>query len=295
MFKGKSVVNRLGKIRFVGSRVQVNDVELRARAGASLSLSRDQVTQLSLTVQDDHRMTFWNSGVVQRGTTVTYDNRYSFEIRGWTLNPDDGSIQLTFRSKASARLKDQTGPKNWGKQSVSSWFTQRFREAGLKPIVQPGLGDRVFQRQMGQTKGQKQSTWDVMTSAKEELGVWLVEAGNYGILAKPKWLEGVQPAPVRKWSFWWNSNTDHSALLTSSPRYRYTADSSPADTLSFGFLSVDADQMKPGDIVHFSGGLREVTRANWIVTDVTIPLANSGPVDVSCMRVRNPTPVKTGL
>lgn len=284
--------NRLRKVSFSGAGVS-HTLTGQVRAGSKISLESSQVNQLNVDLIDDTAMSLWNKGNIRKGTTVIYDGWLRFEVRGFAVNPNTGSLAVTVRSKGTAKLKEQRGAKNWGKQDVKKWFEARFREAGLKPIVQSGLGSRDFARQKAQSGSQAESTWDVMSRARDELGAWLFEAGEYGVLAKPSWLVKHRPSGMDRWDFWWNSATSYSAVLAGSPLYNYSADSSPTEELSFGLLSYDAGDMKPGDTVKFSGNYYGIN-GEWIVKSVTIPLANSNPVEVSCMRPRDPVPQKAG-
>lgn len=284
--------NRLRKVVFSGQGVS-HTLTGQVKAGSRISLESAQVNQLSLDLIDDTAMSLWRKGNIRKGTTVVYDGWLRFEVRGFTVNPNSGSIGLTVRSKGTAKLKDQRGAKNWGKQDASKWMGDRFREAGLKPIVEPGLGSRDIARQKAQSGSQAESTWDVMSKLRDELGCWLFEAGEYGVFARPKWLYDKRPAGLDRWDFSWSSMLKYSPTLAGAPVYSYSADSSPTEELSFQLISYDAGDIKPGDTVNLSGNLTGAT-GGWIVKSVTIPLASTDPVEVSCMRPRNPVPQKQG-
>lgn len=282
--------NRLRKVSFSGQGVS-HTFTGQVKAGARISLESNQVNQLSLELIDDLAMSMWRKGNIRKGTTVIYDGWLRFEVRGYTVDPNTGSIGVTVRSKGTSKLKDQRGAKNWGNQNVSSWMSARLKEAGLKPIVEPGLGTRPIARQKAESGSQAESTWDVMSKLKDELGCWLFEAGEYGVFARPRWL--YDKTPLDRWSFRWNSTTSYSSTLAGSPTYSYNADSSPTQELNFKLVSYDAGDIKPGDKVYLTGSF---TGANggWIVKSVTISLSSTEPVDVSCMRPNNPVPQKAG-
>lgn len=282
--------NRLRKVRFSGGGVDF-DFTAQVQAGARVSLESNQVNQIDLTLTDDVGMSLWRRGNIRKGTTLTYDGWLRFEVRGYTVDPSAGTVQVTVRSKGTARLKDERGAKSWGKQDVRAWMSARFREAGLKPVVQPGLGKRDFARQKAESGSQAESTWDVMSRARDELGCWLFEAGEYGVFAKPSWLVKNQPREMNTWQFNWSSATSYSQFLAGSPVYSYSADSSPADELSLQLVSYDAGDIKPGDTVRLTGNYRDAT-GDWVVKSVTVPLTSTQPVQVGCMRPRDPVPQK---
>ena len=282
--------NRLRKVSFSGQGVS-HTFTGQVKAGARISLESNQVNQLSLELVDDLAMSLWRKGNIRKGTTVVYDGWLRFEVRGYSIDPNSGSVAVTVRSKGTSKLKDQRGAKNWGKQNVSKWMEARFREAGLKPIVQPGLGTRPVARQKAESGSQADSTWDVMSKLRDELGCWLFEAGEYGVFARPSWL--YEKTPLDRWSLRWNSATSYSGILAGSPKYSYNADSSPTQELSFQLVSYDAGDMKPGDKVYLTGSYFGAN-GGWIVKSVTIPLSSTAPVEVTCMRPRNPVPQKAG-
>lgn len=284
--------NRLRKVRFSGLGVS-HTFTGQVKAGSKISLESNQVNQMSLDLIDDNAMSAWRKGNIRKGTTVIYDEWIRFEVRGYTINPNTGAIGLTIRSKGTGKLKDQRGAKNWGKQNTSKWIEARFKEVGLKPIVESGLPARSIARQKAESGSQAESTWDVLARLRDEMGAWLFESGEYGVFARPKWLVDHRPRSLDRWDFVWKSASSYSSVLAGSPVYSYSADSSPADELTFQLISYDAGDIKPGDTVNLSGNF-SVANGKWIVKSVTIPLSNTDPVDVGCMRPRNPVPQKAG-
>ena len=267
------------------------NVARRLKSGSKVSLAADQTNQLSVTLLDDDEMSLWRNGNVKKGTRLVFNGSLRFDVRGWTVDPNAGSVQLTVRSSALSKLRDETGAKNWGKQNASKWMADRFRSAGLTPVVEPGLGSREFQRQKAEKDAQAESTWDVMARAKDELGCWLFEAGPYGVFGRPSWL--AKDRPLGQWKLSWSSPSVYSAVLGGSPTYSYTADSSPAASLSFKLLAWDAGDMLPGDVVQLSGSFRAATGV-WLVKSVDIPLDTTQAVSVECVRANNPVPQKAG-
>ncbi|MCQ9384456.1 hypothetical protein [Brevibacterium moorei] len=278
--------NRLGKVVFKSTSQGSRTLTGYVRAGANVSLAYDQVNQMSLTLQDDTSMTVYRRGGIRKGSTVTFNKWLRFEVRGYDAKPDDGEVGVTLRSKGTAKLKDQTGGKSWGTQDVSKWIKKRFKEAGLTAVVQPGLGKKKIVRTKP-SGGEKQSTWDVMNNLKDELGLWLFEAGKYGYCGRPTWFKTL-PKGVNRWNLWWKSTKSMHAGLAGSPEYSYTADSTPHEQCSFNLISADAEEIKPGDIVKFTGYFSKLNSDVWIVTNVTIPLASMEAVQVQCQRVINP-------
>lgn len=284
--------NRLRKVVFTGAG-QTRTFTGQVKAGSKISLESSQVNQLSLGLIDDSAMSMWRKGNIRKGTTVVYDGWLRFEVRGYTVNPNTGAIDLTVRSKGTSKLKDQRGAKNWGKPNVQKWMEARFREAGLVPIVEP-FGARPIARQKAESGSQAESTWDVMGRLRDELGAWLFEAGGYGVFGRPTWLYKTRGGgKLDRWEFRWNSANSYSSTLAGSPVYTYSADSSPRDEMTFNLVSYDSGDMKPGDTVWFSGAFTGIN-GGWIVKSVDIPLASTEPVQVSCMRPRNPVPQKAG-
>lgn len=281
---------KVRKVELRGNSQTLN-VAGRVKAGARVSLSSDQTTQLSLALLDDAEMSLWRNGNLRKGTRLVFDGSLRFDLRAWTVNPNDGTVQLTLRSTAASKLKDQTGAKNWGKQDATQWIAGRFRDGGLIPIVQPGLGKREFQRQKAEKDAQAESTWDVMSRAKDELGCWMFEAGPYGVFGRPSWL--LKSKPLNEWQLWWGSSLDYTSWMGGSPQYSFTEDSDPKESLSVSLLAWDAGDMLPGDIVRLSGNFRGAN-GSWLVKSVTIPLNHSAAVTVDCVRAVDPEPQKAG-
>lgn len=259
-----------------------------ACTAASLSLAVDQVTQMSLTFEDDHSASIFRSGVLSAGASINYGDWY-LTSDGETLKPGPVGPQLQIKapSRFVTALRKQTGAHSWGNVEVSGWVTAVARSVGMRAIVQPGLGHKTLVRKKPENDSAPESTWDVLTQVSREVGVWLFEYGSTLVFAKPTWL--VSSAwQHRNWPLVWDSWGKYTSGLAGMPEYEDTPGGEVREGITFRLLSADADGIRPGDTVRLSGGATGKMAGVWIVKSVDFPLTVAGVIVVKCQRPINP-------
>lgn len=283
--------NRLKNIKVTGKGLNTSLVE--SCISATFSASNSQITDMSFVFLDNPDLSVFTSGVLAAGASVNYGG-WNLVSSGLSLSMGKTGPELSIsaRSLFVERLKAQTGAKSWGSRDVSQWAMEIGKSVGMTPVVQPGLGKRQLVRAKSEG-GNKESTWDVLTATAENVGVWLFEYGPYLIMAKPSWLIK-HPWGGRQWDFFWRSPSDYSQGLTGLPKYSNRPGSNPEEQLVLSVIAADADKMRPGDSVFFTGP--GTMNGRWIATSVSYPMKISGAVTVSCVRpvdpvIPPPTPV----
>ena len=265
-------------VKFSGSAFTANLAT--AFSSGSLSLSTSQVTELSLTFIDSDDMFLARSYVTARGVTVTCQG-WVLEVRGREANADGGTVTVKARSKRAGKLKDQTGKKSWGKQTITSWVRSEARWAGFKRfLIEPSTAKATITR-AGKSKDQEaESSWDVLSRYRDQLGYQMFEYGDTFVFGRRKWIA----SQGQEWSWSWKSRNDYSETLAGSPRYSYSADSSPRESLTLPVQAVNASDIRPGDTIKLSGAM-SAWNGKWFVTGVDIPLRPNETVEVTATRL----------
>lgn len=256
-----------------------------ACTSADLSASISQVTQLSLTFQDSNDLTLFRGGKLRSGTTLSYGAWTTrvgpVEVKGGAVGP---TLSIKALSLGVSKLRGQTGAKNWGKHSVTSWVKDRAKSVGFKFIVQPNLGNRTIVRK--KPDGQdKESTWDVLNALAKELGVWLFEYGNTLVFARPSWL--VNRVGRRNIALYWSDWNSYTSSMEGLPTYKSDPDADLRESLVVRLVSSDADSVRPGDTITLGGNPGDM-RGTWIVTAVNFPMTRTAPVEATCQRAVDP-------
>lgn len=260
---------------------------------ATITTGMGSISELGLTFQDDHDASLFRAGVFQDGQIVSYGHWRGRLKGGPKLTNSRGGpkVAVTAPSLFVERLKEQTGEKNWGTLDVGRWIAQEAIKVGMIAEVQTGLGDKKIVREKGEDEN-KPSTWDVMTELSTELGAWLFETGRTMVFGKPNWLLRTRPSrriiPLR-----WVSNNEMSGGLMAMPEF--TSGNLDDQELSVKIIGDEADHTLPGDVVSLSGNLSggtARTNANgwWLVRDVGLPISNTAPVTLTCIRAKGVTP-----
>ena len=278
--------NRLTTVKIGGKPLPPNVAD--AVLTATMSYASDQVGELTLTVQDTQEAELIVSGMAKRGQPMDYAKQH-LVIRTVSHDPAPGGpiVTIKARSRVIANLKKQTGKKSWGTTDVASWVSGRVTEAGGK-IVAQSVGKDAITRQDSDIA---ESTLDVMRRLADQAGAWLFEADQTVYLGKPSWLAARKAA--RRWKFTWTSHGKYSEQLTERPAWRGTDDDDAGEELELSLTGDDADQIRPGHVVTYSGKVGEAS-GTWIVTEVRIPGSLVEPVLVTCKRPKDPKPVKAG-
>jgi len=278
--------NMLMNIRVTGKGLQADLVDSCTKA--TFSTACDAVTEMSLTFQDSMDLAIFRSGVLASGATVSYGG-WSMVARTQDLASGNAGPQLTIKAPSLfvERLRGQVGEKAWGRVDVSAWVAGVAAGVGMKTLVQPGLGQQTLVRAKPEGDN-RESTWDVLTSAATQAGVWLFEYGNILVFAKPSWLIKTTWAR-RSWDLWWDNWSSYSDGMGGMPKYSKDPNSNPGETLTVRLVSPDADQARPGDAVVLTGKAVGAMKGTWIVKSVDYPMTVAGAVTLACVRPVDPT------
>ena len=258
----------------------------------SLSLAIDKVTELKLNLLDDHALTLFRSKLMDQGASMHY-GEWAMTVDKVDLTAGKAGPELSVSALSTMVYKwqKQFGAKTWTNVDISQWFRDRCKEVGATALVQPGLGRRTIVRESNLEAG-FQNTWEVMSTVKRETGVWMFERGRTFVVGKPTWV-AKQYRDLNEWRIWWNGWGNYHTALTGLPSYSGRNDKARQQTLSFEMTSADADRIKPGDRVVFTGTHIGSMGGTWLVSEVGFPLHNAGPVTISCLRVVDPVKEKT--
>lgn len=254
------------------------------------SAAIDLVPAVKFVFSDDHELSLFRSRMFDQGATVTYAD-WTLTVADVDLKPTPAGPKLAVeaRSAVVTDWQDEHGPKTWSNADVSQWFTDRCRDVGAIPVVQPGLGRRTLIRETG-----RQSTWDVISQTKRELGLWLFERGRKVIIGRPSWIIR-QAEHISTWAFAWNSFYDYSDSLAGMPVYSGRNSRLEDQTMTIQLISEDADDIRLGDRVDMAGALT----GQWIVSKVLYPILSTAPVEAICVRPVDPStdsaPAHSGL
>ncbi len=258
-----------------------------ATASVKFGVAHDQITSVALAVNDTMDLSIFRSGVMAPGSSIAYGQWWTTitdnEVQTGSIGP---LLSVTALSRWVTRLRAQTGAKNWGTTDVSGWVTDRLKEVGAIPIVQPGLGRAAIAREKGEAGQEKPNTWDVMVQMQKQSGVWLFEYGPRFVFARPSWI--MANLKVRKtYDLWWTNFTKYHNALDGLPKYTHRPADDPAEQMTFRLVSPDADEIAPGDQVNMTGNVGGM-RGRWIVSGVSYPFTVGAAVEVTCLRPIDP-------
>jgi hypothetical protein len=281
------VSSRFKDVTVAGRNLSVN--LLNNVESMSVELSSSAISAFKVTFADTHEFNIYRSTVVNPGQTLTYEG-FTFDIGELETGSGNGgpTVSLNCVSKRVTALSKQTGEKSWGTHAdVSAWVKAAATSVNFTAVVQPGLGTAEIAR--AKPEGDKvESTWDVMTKLKDEVGVWLFEYGNLLVFAKPTWWAKVAKG---RWTYTWSTMTEHSPDLLAAPQYTRTpsAERDQREKLQLSVTGDLASKARPGDIVTLNSRLPNVGfKGQWIINSVDVGSTVRDPVALSCVRIVDP-------
>lgn len=279
--------------RYLGIKVSGSSMSRETNDGVTeldFTLSTSAVSSIKMTVLDDYLLRIFNQ--MRTGRTLTYAG-YSFRITTRSTDSSDGGavVKVEAISKRADKLQRDIGEKSWGNMDVGQWVKKVGGWGGFKVKVQPGLGTREMLRS-APDGASAQSSWDILSSLKSELGVWMFEYGDKLWFGKPSWI--VKQSGRGNWKFTWNNLRDHTASLVALPKYRETPDSREPDkreAMTLLYVSPYATQVRPGDTVQMSSRGKYKFEGKWLVASVNgAGTSATSPVSIECVRAVNPIP-----
>lgn len=156
----------------------------------SLEAAIDQVTQLTIGLQDDG-LALRRAGLASRGVLVDWAD---LDLVVGDVHVEAGpagqvaTLELHARPAVVRALKLRTGAKTWTGMSATEWLAQEVADVGGTLIAKPSaVGENITR---AEEDGQDpQSSWDVATTKASELGYWLFHTGaGQLVFAPPSWL-----------------------------------------------------------------------------------------------------------
>jgi hypothetical protein len=189
-------------------------------------------------------------------------------------------------SRYVEEFRGQVGGYSWGDRDVSEWAAAMARGVGMTPLVQPGLGRKTIVRAKPDG-GKPENSWDVLANMAKETGCWLFEYGATLVFARPSWLVRTTWAR-RYWPVYFDSWSSYSEGLDGMPEYTLDPNTNPAESLTMGLLSPDADMARPGDEVDLGGAAVGTAFGKWVVKSVAFPMTVAAPVKITCVRPVDP-------
>jgi len=280
----------LGHIRLGGNGF-TSDIQ-NVVTSASMTYASDAVGALSLTIQDDAKGSLLKSGYLSLGVPLSFADQ-RMDIRSIETAPGKGGpeIRVEARSRTIFRLRtgNQVGAGSWGEVKSTDWVKARASEVGARTLVQPDLYELV------PTRGDGQSTWDVMVSMAQLQQCWCFEYEQTIVFGQPTWLASRKQ--VRAWRLAWSAHTVYTDGLDGLPKYRATIDAptpSDVEVLTLTVWATTAYQMRPGDLVYLQGSVGDM-KGWWIIRTVALDLGGAASVTakVEAQRVVNPARVGT--
>jgi hypothetical protein len=178
----------IDRVRVLGSKL---NVELRdALTSATIDMSMDQVTQLTMTFADPGwKALRAGAGIV--GSRVDFDD-FRLQIAVTETAEVDGTegFKLSCRPVSVSNLKNRRGAKVMSNVSPSQFVMSECNAIGVKHLVQPSARRPQVARdvpQKGQTYSEPPSTWTTFKRLADELGFVVWEAADTVYFGKPSW------------------------------------------------------------------------------------------------------------
>ncbi|RIJ76618.1 hypothetical protein D1871_11135 [Nakamurella silvestris] len=255
---------------------------------AKMSYAADQIGQFTLEMIDNVSGQIVKSGLIRKGVSFDYGDQ-QLVISSLSYSPAPGGVRIKVdaRSRLISSLRKQTGKASWGTTSVAGWVSARVAEA-QGTSVQQELGTESITRQDG---NDEEASWDVMRRLADTKGAWCFECDNAVTFGKPSWIAG-RPS-TRVWSQFWNAPTEHSEELLEFPGYEMSEEGETPETLTVKWLSDEAEQARPGQVLDLGGTGVGAAAGRWILTGVDDPISRIEPFTITAQRIVDPVPPKS--
>lgn len=272
---------RIGNVLVYGARLKANVVENVLRA--ELSLSSSEVTQLTLSIREDEAFTLTKSGLFYAGGLTTAGSKINYqdlelEVRAVELAPrgTDHALTVTARSWGAGILRRQRGKRVRHKISPTSYAALAAKSAGLKFLGEASAKRKAIPRQSGE------SEWQTLQRLAGELGYVCFEAAGVLYFGRPTYLIArTKQVPVN----WRGKSTDQS--VDALPTCRRSGDDAKGlATVSVPMRGPIAETVRPGMGLPLTGIPQ--FEARYMVTAVTMSLADGTPVTVDAATAINP-------
>lgn len=181
---------RLGKLIVRGGGLQADLAE--RLVSASVSMTVDEVTQMTLAFTEDETFAITESGLFVPGTDFRAGSRCDyadlpFEVRAVELAPRGGDhvLTVTCRSLGAGRLRRERGAKVRKNLSPTDFAKLEAKGAGLRFVGQKSAKRKVITRRGGDDA---ETTWDTLDRLAGECGFLVFEAAGTLYFGKPSWL-----------------------------------------------------------------------------------------------------------
>lgn len=281
-----SLEGRLGNVYARGAKLKGDVAE--AVTSAALSLSASEVTQLTITVADDPKLTLLRSGLFtpgtpsKRGSHLAYRN-LNLEVRALEVGPlgDGALLTVTARSAGAMALRRRKGPLVRKDLSPTQFAALEAKAVGLKFVGEQTAKRKAIARKTGK---EAESSWDTLQRLAEEVGYYCFEVAGTLYFARPTYLVKTQERVRVAWK---RGRTDDA--LDELPTCRRSGDDKAKVAQIDAKLRGDlGDQALPGmalvldNVPSFAG--------RYLITGVNLNLAEGEAASVSAVTAENPEP-----
>lgn len=279
---------RLERLIARGAKLKAN-VSARVTS-ASLSLTTDGVSELSLTLSDPdleilESRIFEEGGEHRRGSRLDYgddDKALPFEVAAVEVG-DTGTgptLTVTARSLGGQRMRRAKGPLVRKKITPTEFARLLAKDAGLKFVGEKSPQRASISRQTGQDA---ETSWDTVQRLARELGYIAFEAAGVLYFGRPTWLINRDGTSVLQ------VHHRKDERVRGLPLCRRTGD----DPKRVASVTVEVtgelgDDVRPGHRLTLAAVPTFAGR--YLVTRVTIPFTADGWVTVEAATPVNPEP-----
>lgn len=289
----------LGKVIVRGSTLRVQVAE--AVTEASISWATDQVTELSLTIEDPG-FKIWRTAQFTMGTFVLYRNPplgdVRFRITALDLGPGaggTGGFDVKCRSEGAWKLKRRRGPLVMPKATPSQFVAAEAKACGLNAIVQPSASRTQVARDVpkegeeAQRGSQRPSSWTTFQRLAGELGYYVFEFGGTVYFGQPSWLIARTKDPV-KIVVPFKKPIDERYAALSIPNIAMSEDADvPVEITGIEVPRARFWECAPGKTLELHGGLSPF-HSKYLITSMSMPMLGPGSVSLTAKTPIDPEP-----
>lgn len=281
--------DRLGALTLRGAKLRADVAE--QVTGAPLDLGTEQVTELTLTVEDPD-LRLLRTGLFALGTPVDYEDLRlvisALAVDGGQAGT--GGLSVECRPALVDRLKRRRGPLVLRNVSPSTFVETEAKAAGARgTVIQPSATRKQVARDVpkaGELDTVDASSWTTCQRLARELGFLFYEAAGFVYFGRPSWLLD----RLTRTSVTWGRAAEDEPHLAALrvPNVRRTRDSSTVATASVELDYTRAAEARPGRALALLGVPGFDGR--YLITRVTFDLAGTGPVSIDAATPVNPKP-----
>lgn len=282
---------RLAAITLRGANLRADIAE--QVTAAPIDLGTDQVTELSLIVEDPD-LRLLRTGLFALGTPVDYgDLRLlisALAVDGGKAGT--GGLTVECRPVLVDRMKRRRGPLVLRNVSPSTFVETEAKAAGARgTVIQPSATRKQVARDVPKAgdepgSGEAPSSWTTCQRLATELGYLFYEAAGFVYFGRPSWLLSRLPRTSVTWGRAAIDEPHLSAIKV--PSVRRTRDSGTVATAGVELDYTRAAEARPGRALSLLGVPGFDGR--YLITGASFDLAGTGPVTLDASTPIDPKP-----